>query len=72
MYVALNSLQHQTYDSEQLNIYIVKKKNTHKSKHVLISIEKNFSSSVQDELQPITRAVLSGKVRMQDSITAIA
>lgn len=33
---------------------------------------KNFSSSVQDELQPITRAVLPGKVRMQDNITAIA
>lgn len=49
-----------------------KKKKMHKSKHVLISIEKNFSSSVQDELQPITRVVLSGKVRMQDSITAIA
>lgn len=37
MYVTFNSLQHQTYDSEQLNVYIVKK-NMHKSQQVIISI----------------------------------
>lgn len=66
MYVALNSLQHQTYDSEQLNVYIVKK-NMHKSQQVLISIEKISPAQFR-----ITRAVLPGKVRMQDNITAIA